>query len=371
MSSFHSHNGHTNGHVKSNGALSTSLDAHFERDLAVDRGADHFHIRTPLIHSAPISKLFGRDVYLKLDNLQPSGSFKIRGIGPTCAHAVRSEGRTWLVGSSAGNAGMAMAVAARRLDVPLVVFIPECTEPLMLDLLRLEGAEVRVVGKNWNEANEAALALAADDPQAFFVHPFNQPSTWEGHASVVHEIAEQLQDEFGVSRRPACLVTVVGGGGLALGIALGLRERGWNDVPVLCMETRGADCLNQAVKAGRPVTLPGITSIASSLGARTVEPTLLEFVSQSSSLGPPMHSHVTSDRSAVSACLRFANDHRLMVEPACGAALDAVYAKGAAAPIEQIIADRDGPVVVEVCGGNKATLGLYEMWKKQLNLEAN
>ena len=103
------------------------------------------------------------------------------------------------------------------------------------------------------------------------VHPFNQPSTWAGHASLVGELTSQLTE------RPACLVTSVGGGGLALGLLQGLDTNHWGEVPLLTMETTGANCLLASRRAGHSVTLPRISSLATSLGALTVAPALLEI----------------------------------------------------------------------------------------------
>ena len=103
------------------------------------------------------------------------------------------------------------------------------------------------------------------------VHPFNQPSTWEGHASLVGELVSQLEE------RPACLVTSVGGGGLALGLLQGLDTHDWSQVPLVTMETVGANCLLASRRAGHSVTLPSIASLATSLGALTVAPALLDF----------------------------------------------------------------------------------------------
>ena len=113
-----------------------------------------FHVVTPLIRSAELSKLAGRDIYLKLDNIQvrkiancvlfetwndifqPPGSFKIRGIGRTCQVAV-DNGAKKLVGSSGGNAGIAMAYAAQKLKVPLSLFIPHSTPKSITDKLQV------------------------------------------------------------------------------------------------------------------------------------------------------------------------------------------------------------------------------------------
>merc|ERR1719370_2172839 len=117
------------------------------------------HVTTPLIYSTPLSHIAGRDVFLKLENVQPSGSFKIRGIGATMQEAVRN-GAKEFVGSSGGNAGMAMAVAARQLQKKLTIFIPRSTKAFMVKRLEAEGAEVVVGGENWDAANEEAVKAA-------------------------------------------------------------------------------------------------------------------------------------------------------------------------------------------------------------------
>ena len=128
-----------------------------------------------------------------------------------------------------------------------------------------------VAGSNWNEANQAALA-ANESPDTFMVHPFNQPSTWEGHSTLISELADQLETS------PACVVTCVGGGGLAMGLLQGMDKlSNWENVPLVTMETEGANCLLAARRAGQLVTLPAITSIATSLGALAVAENLLQY----------------------------------------------------------------------------------------------
>jgi L-serine/L-threonine ammonia-lyase len=95
------------------------------------------HIKTPLIVSPVLSRRLDRPVYLKLDNLQVPGSFKIRGIGATCVNA-KSDGFKRLVGSSGGNAGLAMAYAANQLGMPITLFIPKSTPQMMVDLVKVD-----------------------------------------------------------------------------------------------------------------------------------------------------------------------------------------------------------------------------------------
>ena len=122
-------------------------------------------VKDGVLHAAPccsraLSDLAGQDVYIKLDDLQPSGSFKLRGIGYTCQKAV-AEGARCLISSSGGNAGLATAYAGQRLGAPTTVVVPETTPEFIRDRLRSYGATVEVHGSQWSEANERAVALCA------------------------------------------------------------------------------------------------------------------------------------------------------------------------------------------------------------------
>ena len=116
------------------------------------------HIHTPLIESAPLSRTAGCAVWLKLEALQPPGSFKIRGIGAACEHHAH-RGAQRFVSSSGGNAGLAVAYAGRHLNIPVTVVVPLSTSERAKQLLQLEGAHVIVHGASWQEANALAQSL--------------------------------------------------------------------------------------------------------------------------------------------------------------------------------------------------------------------
>lgn len=308
------------------------------------------HVVSPLLPSTALSQLAGRQILLKLENIQPGGSFKIRGIGATMQEAVR-DGAVRFVGSSGGNAGMAMAVAARRLDKHLTIYIPKSTKAFMVDRLRAELAEVVVIGENWDEANIEAVK-SAEEEGTFLVHPFDQASTWRGHSSLVAELEQQLAEP------PAALVTCVGGGGLAMGLLQGMdKAKGWEETQLVCLETNGANCLAEARRAGAPVRLPAITSIATSLGALQVVQPLLDYCLEKPA---KVVSLEVTDTMAKEAVVKFASDHRLLVEPACGAVLSSVYRNLLPPSLPP------GPVVVVVCGGNLVTRELVEQWAGEL-----
>lgn len=302
------------------------------------------HIETPLIPSRQLSQLSGRSIWLKMDALQAPGSFKIRGVGHACAEYV-SRGARRLVSSSGGNAGLAVAYAGRSMGVPVTVVVPQTTSERAKELLRLEDAEVIVHGASWQEANELALSLVG--PTDAFLHPFDDPLLWQGHATVIDEVAR-------AGLRPDAVVLSVGGGGLLSGVAEGLHRNGWPDVPIIAVETEGAASFHAAAKAGQAVQLDQINSIATSLGAKRVCEQAVKWSKEHA-----IHSVLVSDKSAVDACKRFLSDHRVLVEPACGASLALAYENSPTLePFKTVL--------VIVCGGATATVDQIRQWAQIL-----
>ena len=128
--------------------------------------AEDVHIHTPLVWSSKLSERVGSSVYLKMDALQPGGSFKARGIGRLCTH-FRDEGVTSLVSSSCANAGMAVAVAGRALGVDATIVASDVDrECRLLDTFRQLGANVVLHGAEWNDADAHARALGASQGAA-------------------------------------------------------------------------------------------------------------------------------------------------------------------------------------------------------------
>ncbi|MDX8121386.1 pyridoxal-phosphate dependent enzyme [Janthinobacterium sp. GMG2] len=302
------------------------------------------HIETPLLNSRALSLHSERAIWLKLEALQPPGSFKIRGIGLACEEYAR-RGASRFISSSGGNAGIAVAYAGRQLGIPVIVVVPETTSERAKALIAQEGAEVIVHGAAWQEAN--ALAQSMLTPQDAFLHPFDDPLLWQGHAGMIDEVAS-------AGLKPDAVVLSVGGGGLLAGVAEGLQRNGWDDVAIVAVETQGAASLSAAVAAREHVALPAVNSIATSLAARQV--CAQAFAISQTRL---LHSVVVSDRDAVDACQRFITDQRLVVEPACGAALAAVYGKAPElAPYRNVL--------VIVCGGVTATTQQLDHWSATL-----
>jgi len=302
------------------------------------------HIVTPLWESRALSGIMNTPVYLKMEALQPIGSFKIRGLGAAC-QASWNEGARRFVCASGGNAGYAVAYAGRQLGAEVTVVVPKAASVWIQDLLRREGATVIVHGEAWDEAHVYATQLAVRE-NAAYIHPFDDPRVWQGHASIIHEIAA-------AQIKPGVVVVSVGGGGLLCGLLEGLHQVGWAEVPVVAVETEGAASFAKSVAAGQLITLDRITSIATTLGSRTVAAEALAWT-QRHQIIP----WIVTDRAAVNACQSFADEHRVLVEPACGASLSAVYDD--AKPLQGL-----APIVVIVCGGAGVNRQLLDEWSKK------
>lgn len=302
-----------------------------------------FAVTTPLWDSEPMGRALGVPVYLKMEALQPCGSFKLRGLGHVCAARVAAGARRLLC-SSGGNAGLAVAYAGRRLGVPVTVVVPRSTTAWARERIAAEGAAVVEHGAAWAEAH--AYALESMSEGTAYVHPFDDPEVWEGHTPIVTEAAAQWRE----AQPPGAVVVAVGGGGLLCGVALGMQRVGWGEVPILAVETSGAASLAAAMAAGELVRLAKIETLATTLGAATVAAEALAWTRRR-----PVRSWEVSDRAAVVACERFLDDHRVLVEPACGAGLAAVY--DAAAPLQGARS-----LLVIVCGGAGVSLALLRAW---------
>jgi len=270
-----------------------------------------------------------------------------------CA-TLQKRGVTDLISSSGGNAGLAASAAGRKLGMRVRVIVPETTKKIMLDKIKAEGAEVEVHGANWNAADERARQLVAESDHAAYVPPYEDPLLWEGHSSLVDELAMA-----GV--KPDAIVLSVGGGGLLCGVIIGLQRHGWDDVTVLTAETEGAACFARAHRAGSAVRLDGITSVATSLGALQASDTAIRLAQEH-----PTWAYTVTDYEAVSACASLLDDHRVLVEPACGAALALLYSEKQ----RQAIAPFAGKtVVVIVCGGGGVNADILDQWKRDVLLK--
>ncbi len=288
------------------------------------------HDVTPTIHSLALSQQLGTRVWLKMECYQPVHSFKIRGIGRLCQY-YQSKGKSQFIASSGGNAGIAVAYAGNKLNIPVTVYIPKTSKQVYVDAIANHGAKVVVKGDVWDDANQAAIEHCKQDDCAY-IPPFDHPIIWSGHSTMVDEIAAK-------NIKPEAVVVAVGGGGLACGVIKGFDNYGWSDIKIYTVETKGAASFAKSIEADKLITLDTIDTIATSLGAKQVTHQLFRY-----SKAHNMEALQVSDEQALDACQQFAKDHHTLVEASCGAALAPLYQQ------HKSLAQHKSVLVI-VCGG--------------------
>ena len=292
--------------------------------------------RTPLLFSRTLSERVGAPVYLKCENLQKTGSFKVRGALHrllTLDHDARGRGVATI---SAGNHAQAVAWAAAAAHVVSLVVMPEAASPTKVRASRGYGAEVVLHG-------DAAAAFVrvrelADERGLTFVHPFDDEEVVAGHASCALELLEDLPDVH-------TIVVPVGGGGLCSGVAVAAAAVR-PGVAVWGVEPEGADSMHRSLQAGRAVHLDAVSTVADGLAppmAGVLNHALLAEHARGVAL--------VSDREILAALALLLERTKLLVEPA-GAA-------GVAALLEgRIPVVPHQPVAVILSGGNVDIAGL-------------
>jgi len=173
---------------------------------------------TPVYSSDTLARLCGRPVFLKAENLQRTGAFKIRGAVNRIGTLTEAERKAGVVTASAGNHGQAVAWAARQAGIAATIFMPESAPMAKVDATRSYGASIELVGEFFDDAVEAARVFE-EQTDATFVHAFEDPRVIAGQGTLGLELAEQLPEG------PGTVVIPVGGGGLAAGIAIALHDR--------------------------------------------------------------------------------------------------------------------------------------------------
>jgi threonine dehydratase len=313
-----------------------------DADLTAARAVISAHLEpTPLVRL----RLSGVDgpLWAKLETVQPTGSFKVRGALAACA-AYAAEGAR-IVTASAGNHGLGIAYAATLLGVPATVVVPETASPVKVARLRSFDVDLRQVGRDYDEAERTALDIASAEGR--FVSPYNDPHVIAGQATVAHELLEQVEQVEQVEPvEPVTVVVPVGGGGLAAGISLTLAdEAGWRVVGVEAAESRA---VSAAMAAGHVVPVrvgPTIADgLAGNIEAESITPRLLAEAGTQVCAAPE-----SAIRSAVA---QLATEAGLVVEGS-GAA-------GVAALKERVV-DPAGRTIVILTGRNIALPLLREI----------
>ncbi|MCL4500908.1 MAG: threonine ammonia-lyase [Deltaproteobacteria bacterium] len=217
-------------------------------------------VRTPLIFSPTLSRISGREVYLKLENLQTTGSFKLRGaLNRLTLLKERGEGDK-VVAASAGNHAQGVAYAAAQLGLRATIVMPEGASLSKQTATRNYGAEVILYGQDISQAVEKARTLEAEG--FVFIHPYNDPEVMAGQGTLGLEILEDLPEVDTV-------VVPVGGGGLAAGLTLALKENK-PEVLVIGVQTMQVPSLVEAFMKGAPTPVPARPTLADGIRVPSV-----------------------------------------------------------------------------------------------------
>jgi len=294
---------------------------------AQQRIRGHVH-RTPLVASTTLSDRLGTRVSLKLECLQKTGSFKPRGAFNKMLGLSEEDRKRGVVAVSGGNHAQGVAFAAKQLGISAVICMPASTPANYLDATRGYGAEIVLTP---DIASAFAETRRLQEEGRVLVHPFDDPLIAAGQGTIGLEILEDAPD---IDR----LYISIGGGGLLAGVGTALRSLK-PDVQIVGVETVGADAMSRSLKAGHLVEMPGITSIARTLGA----PKVSEFTLRAAK--ELLHDLVVvDDAEAVAAEVFLLERTKLLTEPAASCCLAAAERQR-----DQLAGKH---VVLLLCGGN-------------------
>lgn len=295
--------------------------------------------RTPVQRSRVLSELVGTDVWLKCENLQRAGSFKIRGAYTRISRLSDEDKARGVVAASAGNHAQGVALASQLLGVESVVFMPVDAALPKVEATKAYGAHVVLTGATIDEALTAARSRA-EETGAVLVHPFDHPDIDAGQGTVGLEIAEQVPGA-------ATLVVPVGGGGLAAGIVAAFDDR--PGVSVVGVQAAGAAAYPASLAAHRPIAAGEMRTMADGIAVGMPGAVPFEVLD---SHGVAVRT--VSEEDISRAVLLLLERTKLVVEPSGAAAVAALMASPAD------FAGR-GPVVAVLSGGNVDPLVLMRL----------
>lgn len=259
-------------------------------------------LNTNLIYSPALSKTTGNHIYLKPENMQVTGAYKIRGAYYKISTLSEEEKSRGLITASAGNHAQGVAYAAQAAGVSATIVMPTTTPLVKVNNTKDYGAEVILQGETFDDA--AALAAQLSEERGLtYVHPFNDPAIATGQGTISYEIFQDLPDVD-------VILVPIGGGGLATGVATLAKLLNPN-VTVIGVEPSGAACMKASLEAGHVVTLPSVNTIADGVAVKTPGDQIFPYLQKN------LDDIITIDDSElVDAFLDMMERHKMIVENA-------------------------------------------------------
>ena len=255
---------------------------------------------TKLMYSEFLSNQTGNKVYLKPENMQLTGAYKLRGAYYKISTLSPEEREKGLITASAGNHAQGVAYAAKKYGVKAVIVMPTTTPLMKVNRTKSYGAEVILKGDVYDEACQYAYQLAEENGYTF-IHPFDDPTVATGQGTIAMEIFKELP-------LVDIILVPIGGGGLATGVST-LAKLLNPKIKVIGVEPAGANCMQESLKKGEVTTLPGVNTIADGTAVKTPGKNIFPYIQKN------LDDIITvPDEELVVAFLDIVENHKMVVE---------------------------------------------------------
>ena len=299
---------------------------------------------TPIAYAPILSENSAADVYLKKENLQLTGSFKIRGAFNKISTLSKAQRDSGVVAASAGNHAQGLAFSAKHFKCDATIVMPEATPLLKVNGVKSHGANVVLSGANFDEAYKYANDLSIKDNKTF-VHPFADDDVIAGQGTLALEILDEI-DNIDI------IIISIGGGGLISGMATAIRAIKPN-IKIIGVVSSGANAMKNSFEAKKQLNSTSVKTIADGIAVRDVNPKMLEYV-----LNLVDDIIEVDDTEIAAAILFLLEQHKLVVEGA--------GAVGVAAVMHNKLDIKGKRVVLPLCGGNIDVTMLAQIIQKGL-----
>ncbi len=288
-------------------------------------------VKTPFSYAPYLSELSGSEVYLKKENLQVTGAFKLRGAYNKIASLSEEERKKGVVAASAGNHAQGVALSASKFGVNATIVMPESTPLTKINGVKHFGAEVILSGSNYDEAYQFAVEFAKENDLTF-IHPFEDEEVIAGQGTIALEMLEACKELDAV-------IVPVGGGGLISGVASAIKQID-PAIRVIGVSAKGAPALKTSYELKKPVDSTQVRTIADGIAVRDTSPVTLEYILES------VDEFISVDDEEIASAMLFLLEKQKLVVEGAGAV-------GVAALLHDKLAHYRGKkIAIILSGGN-------------------